>query len=484
MHTENYAEIHGSKLIGAMPMFIMLAGILICAFTGNRAPICYWAAGFTALFAGFLIYKDKNVFSETVIEAMGDKVLCTVIFAWLFSGIMAKILSTGELANGLIWLTSVIKMPAYLIPLITFIIGAVMSTATGTSMGTIAAMTPLMVPVADAFGCNIALTCGAVVSGAAFGDNLAPVSDTTIASALTQETQIGRVVRSRLKYSLTGAAVSCVLFVAFGIATSDTAIASAVTSSSDAAGSLIFMVIPVLVVILMLRQASIVTALLVGDFTGIVMLFTTGRIDFAGFVGKEGIIATGISGMLNVILFTWFIFVVSGVVKKAGSMDALIHWLSKKAKGVASAEIACMLINIVTVCCIVSSSASCALVGPIDRQIMRPYHVARDRTANMVDGLSVGICGMLPYGPMGLSALTLAIASGCVPDTFAISEILKYNFHCMALIVLFIFATVSGWGRTFETDEMLAQEGIYIDPEISIPIPEGAKLSKYTYKKN
>lgn len=49
----------------------------------------------------------------------------------------------------------------------------------------------------------------------------------------------------------------------------------------------------------------------------------------------------------------------------------------------------------------------------------------------------------------------------------------------MALIVLFIFATVSGWGRTFETDEMLAQEGIYIDPEISVPIPEGAKLSKY-----
>lgn len=481
-HSDTYAEIHGNKLVGALPLLVMLAGILICAFTGNRAPICYWSAGFVALVVGFLIYRDKGVFSEAVIESMGDRVLCTVIFAWLFSGIMAKILAVGELASGLVWLTSVIKMPAFLIPLVTFLIGAVMSTATGTSMGTIAAMTPLMVPVADAFGCNIALTCGAVVSGAAFGDNLAPVSDTTIASALTQETEIGRVVRSRLKYSLVGGGVSCVLYVVFGLITADTTIASAVASDASASKSLVFMLIPILVVVLMLRQASIVTALLVGDFTGVILLFVTGRIDFAGFVGKEGIIATGISGMLNVILFTWFIFVIAGVVKKAGSMDALIDWLGGKAKSAASAEIVCMLINVITVLCIVSSSASCALCGPIDRQIMRPYHVARDRTANMIDGLSVGICGMLPYGPMGLSALTLAIATGCAPETFAISEILIYNFHCMALIVLFIFAAVSGWGCTYETDEMLASEGIFIEPEISVPIPAGAKLSKYVYK--
>lgn len=480
--TEKYADIYGNKLVGALPLFVMLAGILICAFTGNRSPICYWSAGFVALICGFFIYKDKAEFSSTVIEAMGDKVLCTVIFAWLFSGIMAKILSTGELALGLVWLASVIKMPAFMIPLITFIIGAIMSTATGTSMGTIAAMTPLMVPVASTFGCSVALTCGAVVSGAAFGDNLAPVSDTTIASSLTQETEIGRVVRSRLKYSLIAAAVSAVLFVVLGISMSDSAVASAVTADPAHAKNLVFLLIPALVVFLMLKQANIVVAILMGDLAGVVLLFLTGKMTFSTFVGKEGLIATGISGMLNVILFTWFIFVVSGIVKKAGSMDALIEWLSGKAKSAASAEIVCVLINAVTVLCIVSSSASCALCGPIDRQIMKPYHVARDRTANMLDGLSVGICGILPYGPMGLSAVSLAIATGCVGENFAIQEILPYTFHCIMLIVIFVFAAVSGWGRTFETDEMLAREGIVIDPELSVPIPEGAKISKYQYK--
>lgn len=481
-NSEKYAEIFGNKYLGALPLFVMLAGILTCAFTGNRSPICYWSAGFVAVVVGFLLYKDKEVFSQTIIETMGDKVLCTVIFAWLFSGIMAKILSTGELAMGLVWLTSAIKMPAFLIPFITFLIGAVMATATGTSMGTIAAMTPLMVPVADAFGCSIALTCGAVVSGAAFGDNLAPVSDTTIASSLTQETEIGRVVRSRLKYSLVAAAVASVLYIALGLAMSDSGTASAVTADAAAAKNLVFILIPVVVVILMLKQANIVTALVVGDALGIILLFVTGKLDFNGLVGKEGLIASGISGMLNVILFTWFIFVVSGIVKKAGAMDALIEWLSSKANSAASAEIVCVLINAITVLCIVSSSSSCALCGPMTRQIMKPYHVARDRSANMLDGLSVGICAMLPYGPMGLSAVNLAIASGCVAETFTIGEILPYQFHCIMLIILFVFAAFSGWGRTFETDEMLAREGIYIDPEISVPIPEGAKISKYQYK--
>lgn len=481
-HSDKYASIYGGKIVGGLPLIVMLIGILICAFTGNRSPLCYWSAGFVSVVVGFFLYKDKDVFANTIIETMGDKVLCTVIFAWLFSGIMAKILSTGELAMGLIWLTSELQMPVFLIPLITFIIGAVMATATGTSMGTIAAMTPLMIPVADAFGCNIALTCGAIVSGAAFGDNLAPVSDTTIASSLTQETEIGRVVRSRLKYSLAAAAIASVLFVVVGIRTSNTEIASAVALDVSNARNLIFLLIPIVVVLLMLRQANIVTALVVGDFLGVVLLIVTGKMDFAGFVGAEGLIATGISGMLNVILFTWFIFVVSGLVKKAGSMDALIELLSSKAKGSRSAEIICALINAVIVFCIVSSSSSVALCGPMTRQIIKPYHIARDRSANILDGFSVGICAMLPYGPMGLSAVSLAVATGCVPDTFTVGQMLPYNFHCILLIIIFAFAVITGWGRTYETDEMLALEGIYIDPEISVPIPEGAKISKYQYK--
>ena len=477
-----YACIYGHIAVGACPLVVMLLGILVCAFTGNRSPICYWSAGFLSIIAGFFTYKDKEIFSEALITSMGDKVLCTVIFAWLFSGIMAKILSVGELALGLIWLTSVIEMPTFLIPLVTFLVGAIMSTATGTSMGTIAAMTPLMVPVASTFGCDVALTCGAVVSGAAFGDNLAPVSDTTIASALTQETDIGRVVRSRLKYSLVAGSISAVLFIIYGYTMSDSSVASSVTADPSAVKNLIFLLIPTVVVALMLKQANIVTAILVGDFIGVVLLFLTGKIDFVTFVGSNGLIASGISDMVNVILFTWFIFVISGIVRKTGAMDALIVWLGSKAKSAASAELVCAVINAATVFCIVSCSAACALCGPITRQIMKPYHVARDRSANMLDGFSVGICALLPYGPMGLSAVNLAQATGYLNIELSVGEIIPYIFHASMLVLIFAFAAITGWGRTFETDEMLAKEGIYIDPKISIQIPTGAKISRYKFK--
>lgn len=52
----------------------------------------------------------------------------------------------------------------------------------------------------------------------------------------------------------------------------------------------------------------------------------------------------------------------------------------------------------------------------------------------------------------------------------------------MALVIVFWFAAISGFGRTYETDEQLAAEGIYIDPELSVPIPAGAKISKYKYR--
>ena len=479
---QEYAAIYGNAFVGILPLLVMFVGIFLCALTKNRSPICYWSAGVCAILLGFFLFKDKKEFSNTVIESIGNRVLCTILFALYFSGIMAKILSDGGLATGLVWLTSILRMPAYLIPLVTFVMGAIMSTATGTSLGTATALAPLMIPVAGTFGCSIPLTCGAVISGAVFGDNLAPVSDTTIASALTQQTEVGRVVRSRLKYSLIAGGISAVLFAVLGYTMSNHEMASAVVSNPADAKNLIFALVPILVIILMLKTGNLATALLMGDLLGFVLLILMGRLDYAGFVGTEGLIARGISGMTNVTVFIWFIFVVSGIVRKTGALDAMIEWLGTKATTARSAEIVCVTINAIIVTCIVSSASTCALCGAIERQLMMPYHVARDRTANLLDGMSCGVAGLLPYSSNALNTVNFALASGFVSETFSPLDIIPYNFHCILLVALFVFAAVSGWGRTYETDEQLAAEGIYIDPKISIPIPKGAKISTYKFK--
>ena len=78
--------------------------------------------------------------------------------------------------------------------------------------------------------------------------------------------------------------------------------------------------------------------------------------------------------------------------------------------------------------------------------------------------------------------LDCCLITGAVLQTFSPFDVVIYNFHCMALVIVFWFAAISGFGRTYETDEQLAAEGIYIDPELSVPIPAGAKISKYKYR--
>lgn len=65
-------------------------------------------------------------------------------------------------------------------------------------------------------GCNVNLICGAILAGSCFGDNLAPISDTTIASSLSQEVDVMKVVRSRFKYALIAGAISVVGYLVFG----------------------------------------------------------------------------------------------------------------------------------------------------------------------------------------------------------------------------------------------------------------------------
>ena len=186
--------------------------------------------------------------------------------------------------------------------------------------------------------------------------------------------------------------------------------------------------------------------------------------------------------MINVTIFVWFIFIVTAIVRNAGALDHTIEWLSRKAKSSRSAEIICNFITTCITICIVSSSATCTLAGSLERNIIAPYHISRDRSANMLDGMACGVAGMLPYSSNVLTIINVALTSGAVAEALAPFDVLRYNFHCMALILIFWLCAITGWGRTYETDEMLAKEGIFINPELSVAIPEGAKISKYVYK--
>lgn len=460
---KRFAETYGGIVRAAMPMVAMLGGILVLAAMGMRSTKNFWSAGYLAVLVGFLVYKDKKEFQKALIDGIRDNIFAFMIACFLLAGVMSKILTASHLVDGLLYLMSKINMSPAFMPIVCFAICVVLSSATGSAAGAMNTAAPVMIPLAVGMGCNVNLICGALLAGSCFGDNLAPISDTTIASSLSQEVDVMKVVKSRLKYAVIAGGAASVGYIVFGFMSSGSGVADKLAADATYASSLIFLIIPILVIILMLRGTGLFTSLLVSEMVGIVMLFAFGYIDFAGLVAADGLIANAFNGMIGSIIFILFIFVMVSLISHAGVLDAILKFMQSKAKSDLSAEVAAgAMVSIVGIA-ISSGTSAITFCGPIIRSLLRPFKIDRARAANLLDGLGCGVGYLVPTNPGCLNLAAIAVASGVVAEGYNAISFVGYNFHSMALFVVFWFAILTGWGRKHETDAELAADGIVID---------------------
>ena len=460
---KRFAETYGGIVGAAMPMVAMLGGILVLAAMGMRSTKNFWSAGYLAVLVGFLVYKDKKEFQKALIDGIRDNIFAFMIACFLLAGVMSKILTASHLVDGLLYLMSKINMSPAFMPIVCFAICVVLSSATGSAAGAMNTAAPVMIPLAVGMGCNVNLICGALLAGSCFGDNLAPISDTTIASSLSQEVDVMKVVKSRLKYAVIAGGAASVGYIVFGFMSSGSGVADKLAADATYASSLIFLIIPILVIILMLRGTGLFTSLLVSEMVGIVMLFAFGYIDFAGLVAADGLIANAFNGMIGSIIFILFIFVMVSLISHAGVLDAILKFMQSKAKSDLSAEVAAgAMVSIVGIA-ISSGTSAITFCGSIIRSLLRPFKIDRARAANLLDGLGCGVGYLVPTNPGCLNLAAIAVASGVVAEGYNAISFVGYNFHSMALFVVFWFAILTGWGRKHETDAELAADGIVID---------------------
>lgn len=460
---KRFAETYGGIVGAAMPMVAMLGGILVLAAMGMRSTKNFWSAGYLAVLVGFLVYKDKKEFQKALIDGIRDNIFAFMIACFLLAGVMSKILTASHLVDGLLYQMSKINMSPAFMPIVCFAICVVLSSATGSAAGAMNTAAPVMIPLAVGMGCNVNLICGALLAGSCFGDNLAPISDTTIASSLSQEVDVMKVVKSRLKYAVIAGGAASVGYIVFGFMSSGSGVADKLAADATYASSLIFLIIPILVIILMLRGTGLFTSLLVSEMVGIVMLFAFGYIDFAGLVAADGLIANAFNGMIGSIIFILFIFVMVSLISHAGVLDAILKFMQSKAKSDLSAEVAAgAMVSIVGIA-ISSGTSAITFCGPIIRSLLRPFKIDRARAANLLDGLGCGVGYLVPTNPGCLNLAAIAVASGVVAEGYNAISFVGYNFHSMALFVVFWFAILTGWGRKHETDAELAADGIVID---------------------
>ena len=220
-----------SPLVVILPLvvlFVTLFGILIPqGFPVKQVP----GGDFrVALISGYLLaavtmillmkhYKVMEIKEgiSTYVKGCSKLFDCMVmlILAWALSAV-GGILGTSEFIVSIAQGT----VPYWLVPSIVFLIGALMSFATGTSWGTFAIVMPIAIPVAYHLDANLYVTIGAVLSGGLFGDHCSPVSDTTILAASGANCELMNHTWTQLPYAIICAAVSFLGFIVATIAES------------------------------------------------------------------------------------------------------------------------------------------------------------------------------------------------------------------------------------------------------------------------
>lgn len=185
------------------------------AFGSSDASVVLFQAALLASVVAMVMGVSQKIFTwgeavDTWVDGMKSLVITGVILllAWSLS---ESITDLGT-ANFLVSLLSD-SMPAFILPTIIFVLGGVISFATGTSYGTMGILMPLAIPLAAGLSNDpqfIVISTGAVLTGAIFGDHCSPISDTTILSSMGAQVNHLDHVKTQMPYALTVGLISIV----------------------------------------------------------------------------------------------------------------------------------------------------------------------------------------------------------------------------------------------------------------------------------
>ena len=233
---------------------------------------------------------EKNI--EIFCKGAGNSNIILMCLIFILAGAFAEVAKNMGAVESTVNLGLTI-LPKNILVAGIFIISSFIAISLGTSMGTIAAIVPIAMGIADKTNIALQLIVGAVVGGAMFGDNLSMISDTTIAATKTQGCEMKDKFKINFKVILPAAILVIVIYTFLG---------SGANTSVGQYDYNFIKIIPYLGILIAALMGANVIAILSG---GIVLAgaigFFTGSLDLKTFFTS---ISTGIGGMSELILIS------------------------------------------------------------------------------------------------------------------------------------------------------------------------------------
>lgn len=428
----NIQEQRKTSLWALSPLFVFLCLYLVMSLIVNdfyKVPIT--VAFLVSSVYSIMITKDMTMEERITCYSLGASNKNIMLMIWIF--ILAGAFAQSAKAMGAIDATVNLTLhilPDNLLLAGIFIAACFISLSVGTSVGTIVALTPVAVGIAEKTDVELPFMVAIVVGGAFFGDNLSFISDTTIASTKSMGCRMRDKFKVNSRIVVPAALLILLLYVAEGFQVH----APAELQKVEWVKVLPYLVVLVTAVI----GLNVMLVLIIGLVTtGIIGLLTDGFAFFDWF----GAMGTGITGMGELIIITLMAGGMLELIRHNGGIDYIIDRLTRHVKGKRGAELSIAALVSIANLCTANNTIAIITVGPIAHDIADRYKLDKRKSACILDMFSCLIQGVIPYGAQMLIAAGLASISPL--------HIIGYLYYPMAMGLFALLSILFRYPREY-----------------------------------
>ncbi len=382
-----------------------------------------------ALFAACLQNKKLSFDEKLSVmgHGVGDKNIITMLLIFLLAGIFVGVVGRSSAESVAYFVLSII--PPRFAVCVLFLVSCFISTAMGTSVGTITLITPIAVAVAQATGFSLPLCVGTVMGGAMFGDNLSFISDTTIAACGGQGCPMKDKFRTNFAIVLPAAVVTIVLILLFSLGAD-------VGEIGNKSYNLLQTVPYLLVLVGGVVGINVFLILFVGILSGSVIMLATGSVAFPALLANMG---KGASGMFETSMVAVLVSALCALIRENGGFDALLYGVGRVFRGKKLGQLGMGLLVGAMDIATANNTVAIVMANPIAKEMAENYGISARKTASLLDTFSCIFQGLLPYGAQMLVAVAAVQSLGASITAFEIIPMMFYPFMLLISSLIFMF---------------------------------------------
>ncbi len=426
-----------SNALALIPIGVFMAFYLVLGIVFEyvmKIPMGFYSvpvvvAFLLALLVAVLQTKGEKLDKKFEImgQGVGDKNIITMLLIFMLAGIFVGVVGRSSAESVAYFMLSV--TPPRFAVLVLFIVSCFVSTAMGTSVGTITLIVPIAVAISEGSGFPLALCVGTVVGGAMFGDNLSFISDTTIAACNGQGCQMKDKFRTNFAIVVPAAIVTIVIILVQSMGYD---IADSLNKQYD-----MIEIIPyILVLISGIVGVNVFITLIIGILSGSIIMLATGAVTFPELLSGMG---AGAAGMFETSMVAILVAALCALIRYNGGFEALLSGIRRIFKGKKSGQLGIGLLVGLMDLATANNTVAIVMANPIASEMAKDYDISPRKTASILDTFSCIFQGVLPYGAQILVALSTVATLGHELSAFRIIGNLFYPMMLLVSSLIFIF---------------------------------------------